>query len=256
MATPDQMQPTVPAGPCPNCGTSMSPDQRYCLNCGARRGAPRVAPTASGEVVEVAPVAPRPADVSPLAAVIGIALLGGMLLIGVLIGRSESNDEPPPAPIVQVDPGQTTTPDATTSATPPPDTGAVVTDWPTDAEGFTIQLSLVPKTGATQDIVDGAKQTATSNGAADVGVLDSDLYPSLDPGSYVIYSGVYTERQPAVQALGKLGDSFPDAVVIAVDSGAKEAESGGVAGSEAVPDGGAGDGEVSPVPPSGEGTPN
>lgn len=195
----------------------MSPDQRYCLNCGARRGAPRVVAVPPGEAVEVAPVPPRPADVSPLAAVIGIALLGGMLLIGVLIGRSGSDDpEPAPTPIVVDD--QTTTPDATT--TPPPDSGTVTTDWPADAQGFTIQLSLVPKDGATQEIVDAAKQAATSSGAADVGVLDSDLYPTLDPGNYVVYSGVYTERQPAVKGLGTLGDAFPDAVVVEVNSSA------------------------------------
>ena len=73
----------------------MAPDQRYCLACGARRGAPRV--PVSDPAAEPARRRPpqqggRPADVSPLAAVIGIALLGGMLLIGVLIGRGNSDD--------------------------------------------------------------------------------------------------------------------------------------------------------------------
>ena len=85
----------------------------------ARRTASRRVP-APGEAVEVAPAAAAPADVSPLAAVIGIALLGGMLLIGVLIGRSGSDDNQTPAPIVQVDPGQTTTPTDTTTPGRPP----------------------------------------------------------------------------------------------------------------------------------------
>ncbi len=251
MSIPDQTQATPPPtgmGPCPNCGTAMSPDQRYCLNCGARRGAPRVAPAAGtpGEVVEVASVAPRPADVSPLAAVIGIALLGGMLLIGVLIGRSGSDDTQTPTPIVQVDPAQTT-PGATT----PPAT-AVATDWPTDAQGFTIQLSLVPKDGATQETVDAAKASATSTGAKDVGVLDSDLYPSLTPGNYVVYSGIYTQRQPAVAALGKLGNGFPDATVIEVQPDVA-ADANGVGDSgepEVVPEDPADSGGVAPVPPT------
>src|SRR5688572_22427982 len=96
--TPPRQGPT----PCANCGAPLAPDQRYCLSCGARRGDPRVpAEAATVEAVAAEPAA-RPADVSPLAAVIGIALLGGMLLIGVLIGRETGSDEPPPPPVVQV----------------------------------------------------------------------------------------------------------------------------------------------------------
>jgi hypothetical protein len=222
------------AGRCPTCGAAMAPDQRYCLSCGARRGAARVAPAGSQPVpADTAVVsAQRPADVSPLAAVIGIALLGGMLLIGVLIGRSGSDDNSTPAPVVTVAPG-TTTPGAstTTPGTTPGDSttapatpsGVVATDWPTDAQGFTIQLSTVPKEGATQELVDAAKQTATGKGAKDVGSLDSDLYPSLTPGNYVIYSGIYTDRNQATKALGKLADNFPDATVVEVNSGGKDA---------------------------------
>jgi hypothetical protein len=219
MSTPDQTQ-AAGADRCPSCGVAMARDQRYCLNCGARRGAPRVMPEAEGALVETAPVVTdqRPADVSPLAAVIGIALLGGMLLIGVLIGRSGSDDTTTPAPIVQVD-GQTTTPtttDPTTPTTTTPPTGAVTSDWPPDKQGFTIQLSLVPKDGATQQTVDAAKEAATSSGATDVGALDSDLYPTGAPGNYVIYSGVYDARKQATKALEKVGASFPDATVIEV----------------------------------------
>jgi hypothetical protein len=205
----------------------MSPDQRYCLSCGARRGAPRVAPDEAAATPEETPVVAqqRPADVSPLAAVIGIALLGGMLLIGVLIGRSGSDDNSTPAPVVQVA-GQTTAPTGSTTtapAEPAQPSGAIATDWPTDARGFTVQLSVVAKDGATQDTVDAAKQSATANGAKGVGSLDSDLYPSLDPGNYVIYSGIYTDRQQATQALSKLGKTFPDATVVEVSSAVKDA---------------------------------
>jgi hypothetical protein len=220
MSTPDQTQ-VAGADRCPSCGVAMASDQRYCLNCGARRGAPRVGIDATHAFVDPPPevVPQRPSDVSPLAAVIGIALLGGMLLIGVLIGRSGSNDSTTPAPIVQVD-GQTTTPTTTPTTTDPvtPTTpsGAVTTDWPPDKQGFTIQLSLVPKEGATQETVDAAKDAATSSGATDVGTLDSDLYPTATPGNYVIYSGIYDSRKEATNALEKVGASFPDATVLEV----------------------------------------
>lgn len=94
---------------CPSCGAALAEDQRYCLNCGQRRGEPRVdfrrhldsqatatkepAPPANGvgATTAVAPVPPPPEkpqrDYAPLAAAGGIAVLGVMLLIGVLIGR-------------------------------------------------------------------------------------------------------------------------------------------------------------------------
>ena len=110
---------------CPSCGAALAEDQRYCLNCGQRQGEPRVdfrrhlnAPVAAtkepvnaggngrGEPAAVPPpiaAAPSPhkhqRDYAPLAAAGGIAVLGVMLLIGVLIGRgtgSTTSSSPPP----------------------------------------------------------------------------------------------------------------------------------------------------------------
>ena len=136
----------------------MAPDQRYCLACGARRGAPRV-PVSDPAAEPAAPPAPqqggRPADVSPLAAVIGIALLGGMLLIGVLIGRGNSDDNQ--QPIVQVGTGST-------AATSTSDLGGgqggsgsdITSEWPAGTNGYTVQVSSVPKAGATPASVEAA----------------------------------------------------------------------------------------------------
>jgi hypothetical protein len=101
---------------CSACGAALAEDQRYCLNCGHRRGEPRVdfqrhldskttatkepaAPTnGTGAPAAVPPVAPPPPerpqrDYAPLAAAGGIAVLGIMLLIGVLIGRGTGSGE-------------------------------------------------------------------------------------------------------------------------------------------------------------------
>ncbi|MDQ2631446.1 MAG: zinc ribbon domain-containing protein [Actinomycetota bacterium] len=101
---------------CPSCGAALAEDQRYCLNCGQRSGEPRVdfrqhldqsatatkeppAPSdGAGAPEAVAPVAPSPSekpqrDYAPLAAAGGIAVLGIMLLIGVLIGRGTGGGE-------------------------------------------------------------------------------------------------------------------------------------------------------------------
>lgn len=101
-------QPTTEMGaaageaPCSGCGFPLAADQRYCLNCGRRRGEPRVdyapllaaepaTPPAAQAAAALPPPAPRAPEASPLVAVSGIALLGLMLLVGVLIGRGDGN---------------------------------------------------------------------------------------------------------------------------------------------------------------------
>lgn len=105
--------------PCAGCGFPLAADQRYCLNCGRRHGDPRIdyvpylngtpedASPAVAPTVETvaAPAAIAPREPSPMVAVVGIALLGLMLLVGVLIGRG-GGDEVAPAPqVVTVDDG-------------------------------------------------------------------------------------------------------------------------------------------------------
>jgi hypothetical protein len=103
--------------PCRGCGAPLAVDQRYCLNCGLRRGEPRVEYQehlngANG----VTPPEPQPAaqasgveerlqrDYGPLAAVGGIAVLGLMLLVGVLIGKGSGEETQTTAPpIIRVD---------------------------------------------------------------------------------------------------------------------------------------------------------
>lgn len=112
--------------PCRECGAPLAPDQRYCLNCGKRRGESRIeyeghlpargaagangsdpAPVQTDAAGAVAPVEGKSSqrDYTPLAAVGGIAVLGVMLLIGVLIGKGDGGTAATPAPVV-VQPGE------------------------------------------------------------------------------------------------------------------------------------------------------
>jgi len=107
---------------CRECGAQLAADQRYCLNCGRRRGEPRLedfrshlpdpavastnghppqaaasAPTAGAQL----PAERKPQrDYTPLAAAGGIAVLGLMLLVGVLIGRGDGEQAAAPPPQV------------------------------------------------------------------------------------------------------------------------------------------------------------
>lgn len=103
--------------PCEGCGAPLASDQRYCLNCGRRRGEPRVdyryymatanasarTPEPRSEVAEepeASPAEKSERDYAPLAAVGGIAVLGLMLLVGVLIGKGNSGPASTPPPVV------------------------------------------------------------------------------------------------------------------------------------------------------------
>ncbi|MGN6257268.1 MAG: hypothetical protein ACTHN3_05885 [Solirubrobacterales bacterium] len=87
---------------CPNCGATLAADQRYCLNCGQRRGDPRLPFMDAVTFMESSkqPVAqaqstapPPPPDRRPFMSanaslVAGVATLILAIGVGVLIGRS------------------------------------------------------------------------------------------------------------------------------------------------------------------------
>jgi hypothetical protein len=88
------------ADACPNCGSILAPDQRYCLACGQRRGDPRLPfmdavvfmdavkrPQAS-EATAAAPPPRRPQLSPNTSLVAGVATLILAIGVGVMIGRS------------------------------------------------------------------------------------------------------------------------------------------------------------------------
>ena len=108
---------------CSGCGSALAPDQRYCLNCGLRRGEARVdyetqvmragqPATAGGPVVSQGATP----QWTPIVAIGAIALLGVFLLLGVLIGKKDNGT----TQTVQAQAPATTT----TAAAAPTDTTA------------------------------------------------------------------------------------------------------------------------------------
>lgn len=102
---------------CPACGAQMAPDQRYCLECGQRRGDPRLPFMDAVVLMDTLVKGPTPASAAPakrtrrlspnatLVAGIGTLLLA--LGVGVLIGHSGSSQGSPAstAPVVVKVPG-------------------------------------------------------------------------------------------------------------------------------------------------------
>jgi hypothetical protein len=86
---------------CANCQTPLAADQRYCVNCGERRGRPRfsydtlVAQTAPAAAAEPpAPTRPRSRFSSGTTLVAGVATLLIALGVGVLIGHDSNSSTP------------------------------------------------------------------------------------------------------------------------------------------------------------------
>lgn len=96
---------------CPACGSPMLADQRYCLECGHRRGDPRLPfmdavvfmdAAKQPQQAEAAAAPPSPPDRRPFMSanaslVAGVATLVLAIGVGVLIGRSGEGDSQPAA---------------------------------------------------------------------------------------------------------------------------------------------------------------
>lgn len=93
---------------CADCGAAMAPDQRYCVECGHRRGPARVpvldSLVGSPPQVSTQPSSPTRVRMSPNSSLIaGVGVLLLALGVGVLIGRSgTSSAKAPPAQVVTI----------------------------------------------------------------------------------------------------------------------------------------------------------
>ncbi len=209
---------------CGSCGHPLAVDQRYCLECGARRGDARL-PFAevlgrrspAGSQAPAGPLAAVGAGLgrewTPLSAVGLVAVIALILVAGVLIGRDGGDGNGAPQ-IVTVGPGAGD--GKAVSAGGSESAGAFKSDWPAGKEGYAVELGVLKKSEAGGADVDKAKSDAEDKGAPKVGALDSDAYPSLPGGNYVVYSGVFGSKAAAEKARKKLRDRFPDARVIRV----------------------------------------
>jgi len=246
------------ATPCPNCGSPLAPDQRYCLECGERRvpmssllfGTP---PAAGATQASPPPGTPPPAPAAPsggppqrnqtLTVIAGVGVLLLAMGVGVLIGRAgNSKQSSQPPQVISVAQAATGTTSTTSEA-------SFTSSWPSGTSGYTVQLQTLAQSGTSVSAVEAAKTAAAGKGAKAVGALKSEEFASLTAGSYVIYSGVYRKRAEAEKALSLLRKSFPGAKVIQVSNSASSGS-----GKETEPPtsspGGVGTSESKPAPSS------
>ena len=174
------------------------------------------------------PDAPRRARGARAAAVLFFVVLPIAVAIGVLVGKGNGNNDQGIADAIKSlqarggSGGQL----ASTAATTP-----ITSDFTLD-KGYTVELETLPVDGTDQAAVDSAKQGATSQGAADVGIINTSEFtvtPAPPANTYVLYSGQFKSKAEATKALGKLKGKFKDAQVVSVK---KNTERRGAAGQQ------------------------
>jgi len=163
---------------CPRCGEGVAAGQEYCLECGLRLpGVTRLGPV---------PTSPRKLVVPLLLAAV-VAVCGTAAAIAL------TRDAATATPIFTATGGSDVVPTSTVTA-------AGLAEWPAGTSAWTNILVSVPKVDGRDAAVARAEQ-ARRRGLRGVGVLDSSRYPSLHPGYWVVFAGVYPSEPEAASRL-------------------------------------------------------
>ena len=228
---------------CQECGAPLDRQQRYCVNCAARRSdASNPASRYFAAASRQRRLARAPADpersarsgTGRAAAVFFFALLPIAVAIGVVVGRTGNGDED--KLLAALREGNATaavaSTDAGTGQTATVSSKLLVSDFSLD-KGFVVELDQLPIDGTDEAAAEQAKSDAEDKGAKDVGIINpGDFTTKPDQGqeNYLLYSGEFSDRGAAEKALTGLRKDFPDALVIEV-TGASASAGGGSASS-------------------------
>ena len=226
---------------CPRCGIAYERLQEYCLECGERLPTNRgtvgllaaawqrrfawypgdwIWPALLFLVVAIVATAVSAATTSSPGTTIVATQPGVRVGAGGGAGQAISTQTLPAAPQPTVTtgplpkaPGAPSTSVATNPSVPP---AAGLFAWPATRTAYTDVLESVPFTsGRTVALV--RARAAKAAGLPRAGVLVSADYPSLRPGYYVVFSGVYPTPAAAAAALAAAHvRGFPDAYVARV----------------------------------------
>jgi hypothetical protein len=185
--------PLPPDRVCRTCGAPAAIGQEYCLECGNRLVPARRAPSVAAWVV--------PSLITLVVAAAGaaasIAATNGGRSHGshALVALSPLEPAPPPP----------------ASSPKPAKNGKKqkLIAWPA-TNGYTIVLASLPLSQGAAAARTKAL-TAVKAGLSQVGVLVSTSYPSLQPGYYVVFSGIFASLEEAQSALQAAKASFPTA---------------------------------------------
>ena len=178
---------------CRTCGAPAEPGQEYCLECGNRIDPPRRAPAFAAWIV--------PSLVALLVAAAGAA--------AAIAATHDHSSRSRPA-IVALSPLQPAPAPPASSGSRLPKSGRPTPQkliaWP-GTNGYTIVLASLPLS-AGASAARARALAALRAGLRQVGVLVSSSYPSLQPGYYVVFSGIYGSLEEAQSDLDRAKSAF------------------------------------------------
>jgi hypothetical protein len=206
----------VQQAPCPRCGAAVEPLQEYCLECGLRLRTPGLVPALATGWRRRLPWYPGDWIWPSLLALVVAVAAGGAAIWWTRDAQSAApetlvGDTTELPTTVETIP-ETTAPAAPTvptttarTTTTPRSTPRRLIEWPRGRSGWTLVLASLPTTAGRNAALAKARQ-ALSAGLPQVGVLDSARYPSLHPGYYVVFSGIYATLSTAQDAASRAAD--------------------------------------------------
>jgi hypothetical protein len=230
--------PAPPERRCPRCGSTLAPDQEWCLACGAAAdtevveargwrvplylGGGLAALAVIGVILAIVALASRNDEVSPTPTPVASAAPPGATPapspLATQTPLPSTTASPDPNATVSPDPNATASPDpsatASPEATPTQDpnqdsgTGSTFPDW-SGTDGWTVIIE-------SSKTLEGAEKVATeaeSSGLSGVGILDSSEHASLNGGFQVVFVSEYTSKSDAEAALSDARKKYPDAYV-------------------------------------------
>jgi hypothetical protein len=199
--TPPPPTPDAATRRCPRCGSPLTAEQEWCLECGADVATTIVTPPSWRGTVAL------------VAVLLAVAAAALVLALVELAGDAEQvsrQPAPTPTPSAAATVAPTPTPESTTIP-PATDSGGAtpeIADWPAGKSAWTVVL----ESSATRSAADARAKELAGQGIP-VGILDSDDYGSLEPGRFVVFSGQYDTRRAADQGLQDLSGQVEGAYV-------------------------------------------
>ncbi len=211
---------------CPACLSPVRTDQRYCLECGERLLVDEIPPPPSGGSA----LSNRSTTLLAIAAIVLIVVGVGLAWVALRDpdAGGDSTDSsitattdtiPTDTAITGTDTGMTDTTmtdtgitDTTMTDTGMTDTGSAAGGWPEGQTGWAVILASKSQATFQESDAQVVADEATAAGVPMVGVLDSSLFPSLNPGYWAVFSGPYATREEAETAAATIqGQGYADA---------------------------------------------